>query len=54
MTVRNIDVGLDAFSVLFYMFVLILFFIPTVVYGLVSFIRINRMRAKKYSTIRPN
>ena len=46
MTVKNIDAGLDAFSVLFYMFVLILFFIPTIIYGLVYFIRINRIRAK--------
>ena len=46
MTIKNIDVGLDAFSVLFYMFVLILFFIPTIMYGLVYFIRISKIRAK--------
>ena len=43
MTVEKIDDGLSA---LFHMFVLILFFIPTVVYGLLFFFKINRVRIK--------
>jgi ABC-type phosphate transport system permease subunit len=43
MTVEKIDKGLSA---LFHMFVLILFFIPTVVYGFLFFFKINRVRIK--------
>ena len=43
MTINKIDDGL---SVLFHMFVLIMFFIPTVIYGIFWYFKIHRVLVK--------